>query len=109
MEVFYQGIIGVTTALEQAHRALLEGTYDQCIIGSIDSLLLQSRIGQLLVNDEIKTADQQDHEYDGDEIELPETPVRSTNANGITGFDLYWQVNKRKAHWNAPGQYSCNA
>ena len=57
LEVFYQGIIGVTTALEQAHRALLEGTYDQCIIGSIDSLLLQSRIGQLLVNDEIKTAD----------------------------------------------------
>ena len=25
----------------------------------------------------------------GEDIELPETPVRSTNANGITGVDLY--------------------
>lgn len=57
MEVFYDGITGVATALEQAHRALLNGKYDQCIVGSIDSLLLQSKINQLLVEDEIKTAD----------------------------------------------------
>lgn len=25
----------------------------------------------------------------GKEVELPETPVRSTNANGVTGYDIY--------------------
>jgi len=32
---------------------------------------------------------------DGAEIDLPSTPVRSTNANGITGYDLYettWKI-----------------
>ncbi|WP_455203497.1 hypothetical protein, partial [Kaarinaea lacus] len=57
MEVFYDGTAGVAMALEQAHRALLEGKYKQCIVGSIDSLLLQGRINQLIIDEKIKTAD----------------------------------------------------
>jgi hypothetical protein len=41
----------------------------------------------------------------GEAIEVPATPVRSTNANGIVGYDLYETTYKLPAHVSGTPTY----